>query len=160
MKEDIYEVYWIGPYTDETIDEIENEDRKKYVLYKIYGFHPLYGHNVLLYIGKTKRGVNIRLKEHQAWIDADQLGDAKIYIASLGEFTNWEASEKITLFEQADDSITSKIESLLIYAHQPVYNSMNKKSADSSKNIRIFNTGTHGLLFPEISSCYQNIVEK
>ena len=114
MKEDIYEIYWQGPYTTETIDSIDEEDRENYVLYKIYGSHPLYGNNVLLYIGKTKRGVNKRLKEHQHWIDMDQYGESKVYVASLGKFDDWDASSEIELFEQAEDSITSKIESLLI----------------------------------------------
>lgn len=59
--------------------------------------------------------------------------------------------------EEIKDSIVSKVESLLIYSHQPAYNSMNKKTAREATNIRVFNTGEYGALKPEISSLYENI---
>ena len=66
--EKIYEVCWDGPYTKDTLDEISEEDNNKYVLYKVYGSHPVYGNNVLLYIGMTERGIKIRLTEHDYWV--------------------------------------------------------------------------------------------
>lgn len=161
MKEEIFEVYWQGPYrVDNVADDLEDDDKpENYVLYTIYSSHPLYGKNSLLYIGKTKRGAKERLNEHK-WLSSDKYGDVRIYIASLGEFNNWDDSNEITFFDRANDDIVSKIESILIYSHQPAYNSMNKKTAQEATNIRIFNTGEYGALRPEISSLYENISNK
>lgn len=164
MEEVIYEVYWQGPYSEDDIakdlEDLEDGDKSEnYVLYQIYSSHPLYGKNSLLYIGKTNRSAKVRLSEHE-WLSSDKYGEAKIYIASLGEFKSWDQSNNITFFEKAGDDIVSKIESILIYSHQPAYNSMNKKTAKNATNIRVFNTGEHGALRPEISSLYENISNK
>ena len=117
--EKIYEVFWEGPYSEKTLDALTEEQNEKFVLYKIYGSHPLYGNNVLLYIGMTEQGVKKRLGEHDYWMDEKRYGPSKIYFASIGEFTDWETSEEAELlFDKVERKIIQKVESLLIYAHQ------------------------------------------
>ncbi len=158
MPEQIYEVYWNGPYKPGNIDKkIGDKNKEKYVLYKIYGSHPIYGNNVLLYIGMTEQGIFKRLNQHDYWMDEERYGKSKIYIASIGEFKDWDSSYKSEVFDKPERELTEKIEALLIYAHQPAQNIKNKNSAKGSKNIRIFNTGEFGALMPEISALYQEI---
>jgi hypothetical protein len=48
--ERIIHIEWEGPYSLSQLDTL-NDLRKDYGLYQIYGHHPIYGSNVLLYIG-------------------------------------------------------------------------------------------------------------
>ena len=67
--EEIY-VDWSGPYTyEDVVNYNENKiETKKFAvkptdfgLYQIYGAHPIYGDNVLIYIGKTEQKFMERL---------------------------------------------------------------------------------------------------
>jgi hypothetical protein len=51
---------------------------------------------------------------------------------------------------RAKPSLVEQVEALLIYAHQPAYNSMSKGSVTVAKGLRILNTGRLGHLLPEI----------
>lgn len=157
MTEKIYEVYWKGPFKPESLSNLTDQEIEKLCLYSVYGSHPLYGDNVLLYIGITERGANTRLKEHDYWMDLELYTDSRIYLASIGEFVGWDKSEEIEIFDKPDRVIIEQIESLLIYAHQPCHNSRNTKTAASTHGIRIFNTGRSGRLFPEVSALYEAI---
>ncbi len=154
--EEIYEVCWKGPYSDEQLSELSKEENQNFVLYKIYGSHPVYGDNVLLYIGMTEQGVKKRLTQHDYWMDEERFGPSKIFFASIGKFESWEKSDDFEIFEKPDRETIKKVESLLIYAHQPVHNQKSRGSAKKAKNIRIFNTMAFGMLMPEISGFYQN----
>ena len=46
---------WVGSHTLEEVKQLTNTD--DYGVYQIYGSHPIYGSNVLLYIGKAERQV-------------------------------------------------------------------------------------------------------
>lgn len=151
MSEIIYEICWEGPYTDGTLSEISEQDYKKYVLYNVYGSHPLYGNNVLLYIGMTERGTKKRLSEHDYWMDEERFGPSKIYVASIGRFKDWESSNEIEVFEAPPREVIEQVESLLILAHQPAHNSSSKKSAENASKVRLFNTGNYGDLIREVS---------
>lgn len=158
-EEIIYEVCWEGPYSKSTLNstkKITKEQNKQFVLYKIYGSHPVYGNNILLYIGMTEQDVTERLRQHDYWMDEERFGESDIYLASIGGFENWVESEKIAIFDPPEREIIGKVESLLIYAHQPVYNTKNRTTAKNSRNIRIFNTGCYGALMPEISGLFQD----
>ena len=52
MNGEIIHIDWDGPYRIEEINEL-NDEKKDYGIYQIYGTHPVYGSNVLLYIGKA-----------------------------------------------------------------------------------------------------------
>jgi len=148
-NETIYDIYWEGPF------EWEQKDKpieKHHVVYQIYGAHHLYGRDVLLYIAMTSKGVKKRLKEHAGWI-SEEYDKVRIRIGSLGKFTSWRDWRKGD-YEEAENSLVEKIEALLIYAHQIVYNKANKEQAENAKGIRIFNSGFLGQLFPEISYRY------
>ena len=150
--EKVYEVIWDGPFTSENIKSALGENMQKYALYSVYGSHPIYGNNILLYIGKTERGVLTRLSEHDFWMDQERFGLSQIFVASIGEFKDWEQSNKTEIYDLPDSDIIDQIEKLLIYAVKPVHNEKCKKSVSLLEEIRIFNTNNYGSLFPEISS--------
>ena len=148
----IIDVYWEGP---KTFDESKSLQVEGHCLYQIYGTHPVYGPNSLLYIGKTEQAyISSRLKDHE-WID-NQADDCKVYVATCGEFTSWKewGDDGRERYQRYENAITvSNIESLLIYAHQPSYNSKSLKSNEFGHNpFRLFNSGRRASLLPEIST--------
>ncbi len=150
----IIDVYWEGPYT---IDNIDTEQDSAHCLYQIYGPHPVYGTNTLLYIGKTEaQTADQRIRQHN-WI-SNQADMCSIYIATCGVFSNWknwgeDKRERYGKFQETKGITISNLESLLIYAHQPSYNSQSLKSTNFADNaFRIFNSGSRVLLLPEVST--------
>lgn len=159
----IYNVFWNGPFTVEDVRSCEHlandrtENGEPYnVLYMVCGTHGLYGRNVPLYIGKTERGIKLRMDEHEKnwfWRQPDPVS---VYVACIARFESW------TLLDQASysasdlgEGVISGIEKLLIHAHQPVYNTSSKNSVSADvEALRIFNTGKRSCLLPEISTLY------
>jgi len=120
------------------------------VLYQIYGRHHLYGGNVLLYIGLTSTAGK-RLTGHEKdWIYYEY-DPVTVRFGSVRQFTDWKEQEKNKRFIK-DRKLIQRIESLLIFAHLPADNNMNKKDIPKrSEGIRIFNSGRLGSLYPELS---------
>ena len=151
-KENILEVFWEGPFSKVDLNKYakENPDNAKiWKLYAIYDDHPLYGKDVLTYIGKAdKQSLNKRVNQHSWW-------EQKIYVASIWNFTSWHKSGDWD-YEDAlvDSSTIVKLEELLIFALTPAYNKRNKSSAKFSRDTRIFNTGSIGSLPAEVSGWY------
>jgi hypothetical protein len=150
MMERVFDVFWEGSYSWGNHNQ---SIRDSHVLYALYGSHPVYGQNALLYIGMTERGVGIRLSEHADWIE-DESDQIKIRVASMGEITSWEGWDEEDRYPRAKREDVEAAEALLIYAHQPAYNTRNKESLEKARAIRIFNTGKYGSLLPEISCRY------
>ncbi|MDF7681354.1 hypothetical protein PT300_12450 [Enterobacteriaceae bacterium ESL0689] len=155
QKIKIYAVYWEGPFSLDAIaqDKPSRIVKDWYCLYQIYGEHPTYGRDVLLYIGKTERDIKERLSEHYNRF-SNQCDEVKIFLASFGEFTSWhEMREGNYDPVSKDNTELNAIESLLIYAHQPAYNSKSLITpAFEGKVFRVFNTGRRKSLMPEIST--------
>lgn len=169
-SEEIFEVHWEGPFSSEDIDEYLNDTKneelsgnlKKYwVLYAAYGSHQLYGSDVFLYLGKTKRGVDKRLIEHDQWFNEGRFGDSRYFLASICNFTSWAESPDTddysdsNRFLSGEDNRIELIEKLMIYALSPAWNTRERKSPPKkSQNIRIFNHGALGSFPHEISGKY------
>ena len=107
-----------------------------------------------VYIGMTEQGVETRLAQHDYWMDEERFGESQLYFGSIGPFTTWEASEDVEVFPNPGTELIKKVEALLILAHQPAHNNKNRKSAELSSGIRVFNTNEYGSLFPEVSGKY------
>lgn len=157
-----YDVYWEGPYS--IADIIHNEINDEafvhagHCLYQIYGDHPCYGRGVLLYIGKTDaQGVITRIKQHSERFTS-QCEEVKVFIASCHEFIGWKERSEILQYNLIDSTVIDIIETLLIYAHQPSYNSSKLKSPRVGLHMRVFNTGRRKSLLPEISTDYWLVV--
>ncbi len=150
MDELIFDIHWYGPYKKE---ELGTKDRTYCVLYSIYGTHPTYGPNVLLYIGRTEMDVLERLRQHEDWLN-DERDPVSVYIAAVGRFESWAKARATKDYPPPAIDTVKAVEALLIYAHQPAYNSQSKQNAQSAKNLRLFNSGRYGGLLPEVSGRY------
>lgn len=153
MKENIYCAHWEGPYE---WDSYREHQVTEHVLYAIYGSHHLYGRDVLLYIGKTSSGIKSRMREHDRWV-ADEYDTMKVRFASVGIFIDWDDWNDGERYPKASPPIVNAIEALLIYAHQPAYNSQSLSSFTTARGFRVLNTGRLGHLLPEVSYLYYEL---
>ena len=154
-------IEWKGPYklTDIGYDyDGENymlkkaklDDKIDFGVYQVYGFHPVYGNNVLLYIGKAKEQTFAKRLSQEGWEYNADYKNLQIYVGRL--FSN----EELTLSKWSE--FVDIAESMLIYAHAPAMNSSNilniskdKKKLKKFENVRIFNYDECRSLFPEVS---------
>lgn len=138
-------VFWEGPFGLNDLDRLGSESRD-FGVYQIYGHHPLYGDNVLLYIGLAQlQTFQARINQEKWWKEQPDTERIEIYVGRLAGRNSISTDTWNTLIEQA--------EKLLIHAHQPVYNIQNKNSIPESDvlNNHIFNWQSYRDLFPEVS---------
>lgn len=144
MEELIIHLEWSGPYKLSQLNDICNESTD-YGVYQVYGAHPIYGSNVLLYIGKADvQTFGVRIKE-EGWEYNQDPDNVQIYIGRLaGNSTpsdeKW--SKEIELAEK-----------LLIFTHKPAFNSQYIKSLPDKElqNIHVLNWSNSRDLMPEVS---------
>ena len=151
--EEIY-VDWSGPYTyEDVVNYNENKiETKKFAvkptdfgLYQIYGAHPIYGDNVLIYIGKTEQKFMERLNGRSVIEYNQDRDNVQIYLGKI-------YYDDALLHNDALEDI-SKAESLLIHYHAPAKNSSNINSLKfADENYRVINLGTFRSLSKEIST--------
>lgn len=156
MKEefDVVEIEWhpkllvrvTGEDWDYRVDEIPEACRQRAAFYCIYGSHPIYGEDVLLYIGETKsspgkmRDVGKRIAEHLS--------------GRFQNFLNLSFTLGVANEDLGDDRVKA-IESILISAHKPA---LNRQSIDaaipSAAGLLVRNYGFSRSLFSELSGTY------
>lgn len=155
-------IAWDGPFSLTDIGYIEkeekynisesklNDDAKDYGIYQIYGFHPVYGNNVLLYIGKANQQTFAKRLSQEIWEFNSDFKNIQIYVGRL--FAKQQPSE------DEWSSLINIAEKMLIFAHAPAMNSSNilsiSRDIDELKkfeNVRIFNYDSCRSLMPEIS---------
>lgn len=137
---------WDGPYSFDELDELE-DPRVDYGLYQVYGAHPLYGEEVLLYLGQTgERTFGDKLNQERAYWEAEEeFQPLTVYVGRLmGPVTpnggDWE--EEMDLAHR-----------LLVFAHVPVFNGREVAATpdDDLKKVHVVNWGSHLDLAPEVS---------
>ena len=152
IQKEIVEIHidWEGPFQREQIKE--KNSKKDYGIYQFYGYHPIYGMDTLLYIGKAQEmtfSSRINSQDHKGmylhkyWTpDSVSLYLGRLKGTKTPSDEAW--SEKIRLAEK-----------LLIYAHSPAGNSqgvkLDKKRLQELFNVHLFNWGKHKRLLPEVS---------
>ncbi|MGJ0486271.1 MAG: hypothetical protein ACR65R_17305 [Methylomicrobium sp.] len=156
INEIAYDVHWYGPYSLKDLDSEMGSD-SGFVLYALYGPHPLYGTDVLLYLGMTEKSLKICISHHKSWI-SELPNPIKIYGAAIGRFSSWEEADAADEYPPLPEQEIKAIQSLLIIAHQPAYNIRSKESAEIARDVRLFNTGNFGALLPEVSGCYHIVI--
>jgi len=156
-------IEWDGPYnlTDIGYDkdnmnykgEINclNNEYEDFGIYQVYGCHPIYGNDVLLYIGKAAQQTFSKRLSQEGWENNIDYENIKFYVGRLF------AHKQPNLIEEWDKMI-DQAERMLIYAHEPARNSSNilnvtknKDKLEEFKNIRIFNYDNYRSLMPEVS---------
>ncbi|MBA1420974.1 MAG: hypothetical protein FAF03_09030 [Epsilonproteobacteria bacterium] len=151
-------IWWEGPFAQEEI--IDNSiDKSKYDntaekigLYQVYGSHPLYGNDVLLYIGRTKgkSGFKSRLKNRWVIEYGNDANNVKIYLGTI-------YSDRMTIIPQEENRQIDLAEVLLINALKPAYNSSNIQSVGTQyieKKYLVKNMNNYRNLYPILSSEY------
>ena len=138
--EDIH-INWSGPFSLDQVLTLRNE--YDYGLYQYYGGHPVYGQNVLLYIGSaTKQSFGKRLSQHNYDIWSSSV--VQIYLGKLYNDVPLEinlARQRICLAE-----------SILLFSHSPAFNSSNLNCMkDITRDVRVLNWGKRNSLLPEVS---------
>jgi len=127
-----------------------NNESVDFGIYQIYGFHPVYGDNVLLYIGKANNQTFAKRISQENWSENADSKNIQIYVGRLFAAKQPSYSEWETLINIA--------EKMLIYAHAPAMNSSNILNISKNKDflkefedIRIFNYDKCRSLMPEVS---------
>lgn len=153
------DIWWEGPFSQEEIvnNKINSNDydntADKVGLYQIYGIHPLYGNNVLLYIGRTKnnKGFASRLNNRWETIYGSDNTNVRIYLGTI--FT---AAENNLTPEEEYERI-EYAEVLLINAMKPAFNSSNIKSVGKKyidKDYSVNNLNNYKNIYPQLTSGY------
>jgi hypothetical protein len=130
-----------------------NNKNRDFGLYQIYGFHPIYGDNVLLYIGKATKQTFAKRISQEAWEHNQDFKNIRIYVGRLLINENISFGSFKALIDRA--------EKMLIYSHSSAMNSSNilNISKDKAKlkefeNIRVFNYDSYRSLMSEVSGEY------
>jgi len=147
MTERTIYIDWDGPYSLEELEELE-DPRLDYGLYQIYGAHPLYGEEVLLYLGVTGGGRTFgsRIAEEQGYWEAEEdFEPLAVYVGRLMGL--------VTPAEAAWEDEMEVAHRLLVFAHAPVFNDRQVAAVpeDDLKNVQVINWGEYLDLAPEVS---------
>ena len=148
-KEILFKQIWINWTKKISIDknklkEISQED----CLYQVYGDSPIYGRDVLLYIGRTNNPSR-RITDHIK-TDFDRINNLSIYFGHIDEKCKDSNHEMKKLIEIA--------ESLLITMLKPSYNSSNIKDTGEllkkGNKYIILNCENRGVLPLEVTNIW------
>lgn len=145
-------IQWEGPHNYSEALKLR-DDFTDFGIYQIYGSHPIYGSDVLIYLGKAdKQTFGLRLSQ-ESWGSCNQ--DASRVTVYVGRLSSYEKtppdaewSKRIALAER-----------LLISSHWPAGNSsgLNVQFGEDTHEVHIFNWGQHRDLLPEVSGArYSN----
>jgi len=148
VADKIIHIYWEGPFSLDNLKKF-NDESTDYGIYQIYGPHPSYGRNVLLYIGKAnEQTFKTRIKQHdwETW----QEDEGKI-VFYVGRLYGLETPSLNKWAKQID-----LVEKMLITAHKPAFNSsglnyLARKKDQILRDVHVFNWGNYGDLLPECS---------
>ena len=89
-------------------------------LYQIYGHHPAYGNDALLYIGRTTVGHEKRLRDRNEFIESCAR-PTNVRIGTLVE-SNKHKEDAFNIPAVEKDRMIKKAEDILIKAHTPAMN--------------------------------------
>jgi hypothetical protein len=143
-QELIIHIDWSGPHTLSEIASFNGPT--DYGIYQVYGAHPVYGTDALLYIGMTEEGNFAARFSNHDWCHGNQdAGRLQVYIGRLfGDATPDNATwcRCIKLAER-----------LLIYTHMPAENKLKElgKLEPELWHVQVLNWRRYRSLLPEVS---------
>ena len=148
------DIWWEGPFSQSDIinNKIKNEDseniQKDIGLYQVYSSHPLYGNDVLVYIGLTTDSFQRRLKNRWVIQNGNDAENVKIYLGCI-----FSPSKELSTEIQVEK--IKKAEALLINVLKPAFNSSNIQSVHqkyTSASYFINNLNSYRNVYPQLSS--------
>ena len=121
-------------------------------IYQIYGQHPAYGRDSLLYIGKAEMFAS-RLKERFEFLESCAIPTS----IRLGRLTNSKLEDELNIGAEEKDRLIAIAEKILIKSHAPAFNKQDNSGLFSATGIDgqhyiIRNWEDYGCLLPEIST--------
>jgi hypothetical protein len=139
-------VQWEGPFSYEVACNLRDEI-SDYGVYQIYGTHPVYGSDVLLYIGKAdNQTFGKRLAQHD-WHYTNQ--DSSRITVYVGRLCGYKGTPSHDIWSQQ----IASVERLLIYSHWPAGNSsgLNVRFGNELHHTHVLNWGQYRDLMAEVS---------
>ncbi|HEY3431015.1 MAG TPA: hypothetical protein VGK09_00575 [Rhodocyclaceae bacterium] len=124
-----------------------NDEFIDYGVYQVYGTHPLYGSDVLIYIGKADKQTFGKRLSQEGWGTYNQ--DAARVLVSVGRLSGYKETPPNDEWSRQ----ISDVERLLIYSHWPAGNSsgLNVQFGKEHHDVHVFNWGEYRDLLPEVS---------
>lgn len=156
QEKEIINIAWEGPFNIDEILKGEIDNNKYEVtsddigLYQIYGSHPLYGSDVLVYIGRTQDQKGFKSRLNNRWVinNGNDVNNVKIYLGKI-------FSDSKRLTDSEINSSIEKAEVLMIHALKPAFNSSNIQSVkDFNEDYIVYNRGSYRSLYPILDSNY------
>ncbi len=145
MELNVIEIKWSGPHKLDDVKEFYNDD--DYGVYQIYGTHPIFGSNTLLYIGKANsQTFSTRLIQHNDWLDWLP-SDVSIHLGRLGAIKDVSIEE----WEKQIDVA----ERLLIFYCKPPHNSSNINAFGNIEETILLNYGKTSSLPIVVTTLYE-----
>jgi hypothetical protein len=149
----VINIEWeIIPFNFEVIKT--KNSKSDYGIYQIYGHHPAYGQNALLYIGQAnEQKFGVRLNERWEFIESCAIPKH----IRLGRFLKPKNNNEEEAWLQSHwGELISDVETILIKSHAPAFNKKDNtglfEPGHFNKDILILNWGDRGALLPEVSS--------
>lgn len=148
----VIHVQWEGPLAREEV-LVRGDPVKDRGVYQIYGSHPVYGLNTLLYIGRTSgkfRTFSARIGEHDWRLGRDLAqGEPRFFLGRL--------AGSVTPDDSAWREQIETVEVLLVAAHKPSWNSASVLDLGPERerqigDAHVLNWGVFGVLLPEVSA--------
>ena len=133
-------IRWEGPLTFDSLKALSGTTDRG--LYQIYGYHALYGSDVLLYIGKSADSFARRVTRER-WDLSQDIARFQVYLGRMEGPSGIPDEDLIAHIDIA--------ERMLIKAHLPAYNVQRSFDISEFKGFHVFNWGTFRSLFPEVS---------
>jgi hypothetical protein len=142
---EIIHIQWEGPHTIKEKDRLNGPS--DYGVYQVYGCHPVYGVDTLLYIGKAcEQTFATRLNQEGQWITHQDSQRLSFYVGRLGDWSGTPTDEEWS-------GRISRAEKLLILAHRPAWNAQKEIRREDLRlrDIHVLNWDCYRSLLPEVS---------
>ena len=136
---------------------LDMKEASDYGIYQIYGVHPVYGSDTLLYIGQAKGETfgHRFAQSDRTWMAAECMGDSNTASIRIHTGRVHVKDDRHPGNARWDEWIDCA-EKLLISSHSPAWNAkevggLKEKETDSYKDCHVLNWGQYGHLQPEVS---------
>lgn len=139
-------VEWSGPHSYAEALALQDE-YTDFGVYQIYGSHPVYGSDVLLYIGKADQQTFGKRLGQENWNYHNQ--DSSRVMVYVGRLAGYGSTPRNDDWSRQ----ISLVERLLIYSHWPAGNSsgLNVSFGLELHDVHVLNWGQYRDLLPEVS---------
>jgi hypothetical protein len=137
-------VQWEGPFPFASVSSWNRPT--DYGVYQVYGRHPLYGANALLYLGRAQQTTFAKRLSQEGW-ENWQAAEGPVQV-HLGRLSGSATPDALAWDEQI-----ACVERLLIFAHRPAHNAsgLYRNNDPDLEHLHVFNWGARGDLLPEVS---------